>query len=139
MLDDQFSAGVRRGKGEHQGAHYGVVLLRILMGEEELALAVHQQRVRLGPQAGRRRELELVAEMLQRATQQRRPGRACQGDLIRRDLPGVADAGVAQCFQPRPNNAGRATAISFFACGARSEDSPARHRPPRVRACVRVP
>jgi hypothetical protein len=51
--------------------------------KEELALAVHQHRVRLSPQPGRRREPESVPEILQRATQQRRPGRTGKAELVR--------------------------------------------------------
>ncbi|UCM88858.1 hypothetical protein [Streptomyces marincola] len=78
MLDDQFTTGVRRRQRHHQGAHHRVVFLRVLMGEEELPLAVDQHRVRFGTQPGAARKPELVAEVLDSLVEQRRPAGSAQ-------------------------------------------------------------
>jgi hypothetical protein len=104
VADDQFPAGVRRRQRHHQRAHHRVVLLRVLVREEELPLAVHQHRVRLGPQPCCRRQPQFVPEVLQRAVHQRRPARSAEPDLIRCDLPRVADPGVGQRLLPAPEH-----------------------------------
>src|SRR4051794_39552413 len=58
--------------------------------------------MRLDPQPRRPRQAQLVAEMLQRAVQQRRPVGAAERELIRGELPRVADGGVGQRLLAEP-------------------------------------
>lgn len=72
------------------------------------------------PAAGSQRGAREHLEVLQRATQQRRPGRTGETELIG-DICQVSRTLVSlSVSSPRPNNAGRATEISRFTRGARS-------------------
>lgn len=52
VVDDEFTACVSGGQADYQAGEHRVVLLGILMREEELALAVDEQRVQLGTPSG---------------------------------------------------------------------------------------
>ncbi len=96
VLDDQLPARVCRRQRHNQRAHHCVVLLRVLVRQEELSLAVYQHRVQLGPQRCRRRQPQLVPDVVQHGAERCLPGRAVQRDEVRRDLPRVTHAGVGQ-------------------------------------------
>jgi hypothetical protein len=102
VLDDQFAARVRRRQRHGQRADHCVVLLRVLVRQEELSLAVYQHRVQLGPQLCRGRQRQLVPDAVQHGAERGLPDGAGQRDEVRRDLPCVTHAGVGQRLLPAP-------------------------------------
>ncbi len=104
VLDNQLPTGMRRRQRHHQRAHHRVVLLRILMRQKELPLAIHQHRMRLRDQPHCPGKPQRVTKMLQRTLQQRRPPRPTQRHLIRRQLPGIPHPRVGQRLLTPPEH-----------------------------------
>lgn len=96
VVHHQLAAGAHRREHGHQCRDHLVVLFGVLVGQEELPLAVDQHGVELGGQPRAFGQGKLFAELFQGRVEARLPRGAAQRDPVRGDFPGVANRGVVQ-------------------------------------------
>ena len=120
----QLAAGVVGWQRYHQGADHRVVLLGILVGEEELARLVDQERVQVGGQRGGVRKAQLFLGSSEHILQRRVAPRGA--DQVLRDLPGIADLGVGQRLgaPPEPGGLAETNQLARLRRGYRKLDAP---------------